>query len=59
MDVQILKSRVHSIDSDAGTLMMLLFDLLLLLLLLFVRVMMSPWLMRTAPLMIAIDCVKG
>jgi len=57
--VQILKSHVHSIDSDAGTLMMLLFDLLLLLLLLlFVRVMMSPWLMRTAPL-IAIDCVKG
>lgn len=57
IDVQILKSRVHSIDSDA-ILMMLLFDLLLLLLLLFVRVMMSPWLMRTAPL-IAIDCVKG
>jgi len=55
MDVQILKSRVHSIDSDA-ILMMLLFDLLLLL---FVRVMMSPRLMRTAPLMIAIDCVKG
>ena len=58
MDVQILKSHVRSIDRDAGTLMMLLFDLLLLLLLLFVSVMMSPWLMRTAPL-IAIDCVKG